>query len=62
MSQAIIKATTTTRPKTLGLNRTWYIVDASKTPIGRLATEAARLLLGKNLPTFSKDVMQKIQF
>jgi large subunit ribosomal protein L13 len=56
MSQSIIKATKTTRPKTIGLNRTWYLVDASKTPIGRLATESARLLLGKNLPTYSKDV------
>lgn len=56
MSQAIIKATKTTRPVTQGLNRTWYIVDASKTPIGRLATESARLLLGKNLPTYSQDI------
>jgi large subunit ribosomal protein L13 len=56
MSQSIIKATKSTRPSTNGLDRTWYIIDASKTPIGRLATEAARILMGKNLPNFSKDV------
>jgi large subunit ribosomal protein L13 len=56
MSQSILKASKTTRPVTKGLDRTWYIIDASKTPIGRMATEAARILMGKNLPTFSKDV------
>jgi large subunit ribosomal protein L13 len=56
MSQRILNATKTTRPTTMGLNRTWYIIDASKTPIGRMATQAARLLMGKNLPNYSKDV------
>jgi large subunit ribosomal protein L13 len=56
MSQRILNAVKSTRPSTMGLNRTWYVIDASKMPIGRLATESARLLLGKNLPTFSKDV------
>lgn len=28
--------------------RKWYIIDASKTPLGRLATEAAILLKGKH--------------
>lgn len=55
MSQNILNSTKTTRPSTFGLNRKWYIVDASKTPIGRLATESARILLGKNLPEYSKD-------
>jgi large subunit ribosomal protein L13 len=56
MSQKILNAVKTTRPSTLGLNRTWYIIDASKTPIGRLASEAARLLLGKNLPNYAQDI------
>jgi large subunit ribosomal protein L13 len=56
MSQQIIKATKSTRPTTQGLDRQWYVIDASKLPIGRLATEAARILMGKNLPTYSQDV------
>lgn len=56
MSQRILNAVKTTRPTTAGLNRTWYIIDASKTPIGRMATQAARILMGKNLPNYSKDV------
>lgn len=56
MSQSIRKAVNTTRPTTLGLQREFYVLDASKIPVGRLATEAARLLAGKNLATYSQDV------
>lgn len=56
MSQALIKKTTSTRPSTAGLDRQWYVIDASKLPIGRLATEAARILMGKNLANYAQDV------
>ncbi len=30
----------------------WYVLDASKAPLGRLATKASELLLGKNEVSF----------
>jgi large subunit ribosomal protein L13 len=56
MSQTIINATKTTRPTKAGLMRDWYILDASKEPLGRLATKAARILMGKNRADFAQDV------
>jgi large subunit ribosomal protein L13 len=34
----------------------WYILDAAGKPLGRVATEAARLLRGKHKPTFTPNV------
>ena len=34
----------------------WYIIDAAGKPLGRVATEAAKLLRGKHKPTFSPNV------
>jgi len=31
----------------------WYIIDAESKTLGRLATEAARILVGKNLPSYN---------
>ncbi len=31
----------------------WYIIDAANKPLGRVATEAAKLLRGKHKPTFT---------
>ena len=31
------------------VERKWYIIDATDKPLGRVATEAARLLRGKHL-------------
>ncbi len=56
MSEKILKPIKTTRPTKIGLQRTWYLLDASKEPLGRLATKAARLLMGKNRADFSPDV------
>jgi large subunit ribosomal protein L13 len=56
MSQKIVNATKTTRPTKRGFLRPWYVLDASKEPMGRLATKAARLLIGKNRADFSPDV------
>ncbi len=38
----------TTYIKKENVKRTWYLVDASSKVLGRLATEVASLLLGKN--------------
>lgn len=37
-------------------NRNWYVLDAAGKPLGRVATEAARLLRGKHKPTFTPHV------
>ena len=34
----------------------WYIIDATDKPLGRVATEAAKLLRGKHKPTFTPNV------
>ena len=31
----------------------WYIIDAANKPLGRVATEAAKLLRGKHKPTYT---------
>lgn len=35
------------------IERKWYILDAAQKPLGRVATEAAKLLKGKHKPTYS---------
>lgn len=42
--------------KPTDVTRTWHILDASKTPVGRLSTVAARLLLGKDKPSFTHHI------
>ena len=34
----------------------WYIIDAANKPLGRVATEAAKLLRGKHKPTFTPNM------
>jgi len=34
----------------------WYIIDATDKPLGRVATEAAKLLRGKHKPTFTPNI------
>lgn len=45
----------TTFPSGIGLaeKRKWYVVDAAGQPVGRLATEVARVLTGKNNPQWT---------
>lgn len=38
------------------IDRKWYIIDAAGKPLGRVATEAARLLRGKHKPTFTPNI------
>lgn len=42
--------------KPTDVTRAWYILDAAKTPVGRLSTVASRLLLGKDKPSFTHHV------
>jgi large subunit ribosomal protein L13 len=39
--------------KGLAENRKWYVVDASGKTVGRLATEVARMISGKNNPAWT---------
>jgi len=38
------------------IERQWHIIDASDKILGRLATQAARLLMGKHKPTFCRHL------
>lgn len=38
------------------IERNWYIVDASNQRLGRLASEIARVLRGKNKPTYTPSL------
>lgn len=40
-------------PKLEDIDQKWYVVDASEQRLGRLATEIANVLRGKNKPTFT---------
>ena len=37
------------------IERKWYIIDAANKPLGRVATEVAKLLRGKHKPTFTPN-------
>lgn len=43
-------------PKASEITRKWYVIDAEDLVLGRLATEAARILRGKHKPTFAPHV------
>ena len=38
------------------VNRKWYVIDAENVVLGRLATEVASILRGKNKPTFTPNM------
>ena len=38
------------------IERKWYVIDAAGKPLGRVATEAAKLLRGKHKPTFTPNI------
>lgn len=42
--------------KPADVTRTWYVFDAGELPLGRLATQAAKLLIGKDKPMFTKHI------
>lgn len=47
---------TTYSVKKSEIERKWYILDAANKPLGRVATEAAKLLRGKHKPTFTPNL------
>jgi large subunit ribosomal protein L13 len=40
-------------PKASEITRKWYVIDAEDLVLGRLSTEAARILRGKHKPTYA---------
>ncbi len=42
--------------KPTDVKREWYILDASQTTMGRLATKSASLLIGKGKPQFTSHI------
>ena len=46
--------TYTAKPKTV--ERQWHVIDANNLVVGRVATRAARLLMGKHRPTYTPSV------
>ena len=47
---------TTYSPKAGEIERKWYIIDAAGKPVGRTATEVAKLLRGKHKPTYTPNM------
>ena len=47
---------TTYSPKAGEIERKWYIIDAANKPLGRTATEVAKLLRGKHKPTYTPNM------
>ena len=43
-------------PKPGDIQRNWYVIDATDVVLGRLASHAARILRGKNKPTFANHI------
>jgi len=48
-----MKQQKTFSPRPEDINREWWVVDASGLPLGRLASEVAKVLRGKHKPTFA---------
>ena len=46
---------TTYSAKKSEIESKWYVIDAQGKPLGRVATEAAKLLRGKHKPTFTPN-------
>ena len=38
------------------ISRKWYVIDAAGKPLGRLASEVAIILMGKNKPIYTPNV------
>ena len=43
-------------PSASAIERKWYVVDAEGQTLGRLANEVAKVLRGKNKPTFTPHI------
>ncbi|MGB9612294.1 MAG: uL13 family ribosomal protein, partial [Bryobacteraceae bacterium] len=40
-------------PSKSEIQRSWFVIDASGIALGRVATQAAKLLMGKHKPTYT---------
>lgn len=49
-----MKSTYSVKPNEI--TRSWHIIDAQEAPLGRIATTAANILMGKQKPQFSKHI------
>ena len=47
---------TTYSAKKSEIESKWYIIDAANKPLGRVASEAAKLLRGKHKPTYTPNI------
>ncbi len=43
-------------PKRADISHAWWVVDAADLPLGRVASEVAKLIRGKHKPTFAPHV------
>ncbi len=43
-------------PKPGDIERSWYVIDATDAPLGRLSSEVAQILRGKDKPTYAPHV------
>ena len=43
-------------PKTAEILRAWHLLDAQNQTLGRLSTKIAKLLMGKDKPTFARHI------
>jgi len=46
----------TTLAKKADIQHKWYVIDAANKPLGRLASEVAVILMGKDKPTYTPTV------
>lgn len=51
-----MKQNKTYTPKAADVQREWFVVDATDLPLGRLASEVAKILRGKHKPIFAPHV------
>ena len=43
-------------PRAADIDRRWYVVDAAGVPLGRLSSKVARVLMGKEKPTYARHL------
>ena len=43
----------TSIPSLAGLTREWHVIDAEEAVLGRIASKAAKILMGKHKPTYT---------
>lgn len=46
----------TLSPNAQSIDHKWYVIDATGLPLGRLCSEVAKILMGKNKPSYSPNV------